>query len=38
MTRVDIPAPYAALGIAVLVVAICFLMLVDWIHPANPEK
>jgi hypothetical protein len=38
VTRVNIPAPYAALGIAVLVVAICFLMLVDWINPNHPEK
>jgi hypothetical protein len=38
VTRVDIPAPYAAPVIAVLVVAVCFLMLVDWIHPNTPEK
>ena len=34
----DIPDPYAALTITVIVVAVCFLMLVDWIHPPQPPK
>jgi hypothetical protein len=34
----DLPAPYAALTIALIVVAVSYLMLVDWIHPPNPPE
>lgn len=31
----DIPAPYAGLVIALVSIAVAFLMTVDWTHPDN---
>lgn len=35
---VDLPQPYAGPVIVVLVIAVCYLALVDWTHPETPEK
>jgi hypothetical protein len=31
----DIPAPWAGPAIAALIIAVCFLATVDWIHQEN---
>lgn len=34
----DIPTPYAGLAIGAFIIAVAYLMCVDWTHPSNPEQ
>ena len=34
----DLPAPYAGIAASLFIIAVAYLMCVDWTHPNHPEK
>jgi hypothetical protein len=38
MPPLDVPAPWAAVIVTVLTIAVTYLATVDWIHPEDPPR